>query len=150
MITEFRGQWTRLSNYSLCSVCFDKHIYSSVEHAYQAAKTLDEKEREYIRHLPTPDQAKKAGKLVDIRLDWEAIKVDIMKELLKEKFSQEPEKSILLSTGNEELVEGNWWGDRFWGQCPIGNGMNWLGKLLMEIRNEHQQTIQHQTPISNL
>lgn len=133
-ITEFRGQWTKLSNYSLCSVWFDGHIYNSVEHAYQAAKTLDENERRHIRHLASPNQAKKAGRDATIRPDWDDVKVDIMRQLLEEKFSQEPERSVLLSTGNAELVEGNWWGDQFWGQCPVGVGQNWLGRLLMEIR----------------
>lgn len=139
MISSFRGEWTRLSNYSLCSVWFDGHIYSSVEHAYQAAKTLDDKERVGIRHIPTPNQAKKLGRKVTIRSDWEDIKVDIMRELLKEKFAQKPERDILISTGNEELIEGNWWGDRFWGQSPLGNGKNWLGTLLMEIREQINQ-----------
>ncbi len=136
MIAEFRGAWTRLSNYSLCSVWFDGHIYASVEHAYQAAKTHVAEERTAIRHLPTPNQAKKAGKVVTIRPDWEDVKVSVMRELLHEKFAQEPEKLVLLATGDEELVEGNWWGDRFWGQCPVGEGQNWLGRLLMEIRAE--------------
>jgi predicted NAD-dependent protein-ADP-ribosyltransferase YbiA (DUF1768 family) len=62
------------------------------------------------------------------------VKVQIMRDLLVEKFSQEPERSILLATGDEELVEGNWWHDTFWGQCPVGHGENMLGKLLMELR----------------
>ena len=136
MINEFRGKWTKFSNYSLCSVWFEGHIYNTVEHAYQAAKSLDETVRQNIRHLPTPNQAKKAGKEVNLRPDWESVKISIMIELLNQKFSQEPEKSILLSSGEEELVEGNWWGDRFWGQCPVGNGRNELGKLLMQIRSE--------------
>lgn len=136
MITEFRGPWTRLSNYSIVSVWFDGHIYSSVEHAYQAAKTLNEEERAMIRHLPTPNQAKKAGKHVTLRPDWEGVKIPIMRLLLIEKFSQLPEQSVLLATGDQELVEGNWWGDRFWGQCPVGVGENWLGRLLAEVRGE--------------
>lgn len=136
MISEFRGRWTRFSNYSLCSVWFEGHIYPSVEHAYQAAKSLDAKDREYIRHLPTPNQAKKAGKKVKIRDNWEQVKIPIMELLLREKFAQLPERQILISSGDEELVEGNWWGDRFWGQCPVGNGENHLGKLLMKIREE--------------
>jgi ribA/ribD-fused uncharacterized protein len=139
-ITEFRGAYTRLSNYAICSVWFDGHIYNSVEHAYQAAKSLDEDERRAIRHLPTANQAKKAGRRVTIRPDWEAVKVEIMRGLLREKFAQEPDRTVLLGTGRRELVEGNWWGDRFWGQSPLGNGENWLGRLLMEIREELRGT----------
>ena len=135
-ITSFKGTWTRLSNYSLCSVWFDGHIYSSTEHAYQAAKFLEEDKRTEIRHLATPNQAKKAGKGPGVREDWEQVKVSVMRQLLEEKFKQEPEKQVLLATGDRELVEGNWWGDRFWGQCPIGEGQNWLGRLLMETRTK--------------
>lgn len=134
-ITQFRGKWTKFSNYSLCSVWFDGHIYNSVEHAYQAAKSTDEATRREIRHCPTPNQAKKLGRTITIRPDWETIKVEVMRGLLKEKFAQEPERSLLKSTGNAELVEGNWWGDVFWGVCD-GKGENWLGRLLMEIRTE--------------
>jgi predicted NAD-dependent protein-ADP-ribosyltransferase YbiA (DUF1768 family) len=59
-----------------------------------------------------------------------------MRELLREKFWQEPERSVLLATGDVELIEGNWWGDQFWGQCPVGKGENWLGRLLMELRRD--------------
>ncbi len=133
-ITEFRGRWTRLSNFALCSIWFEQHIYGSVEHAYQAAKTLDELERQAIRHVSTPNQAKKAGQRITLRDDWEDIKVSVMRQLLREKFAQEPDRTILASTGDVDLVEGNWWGDTFWGQCPLGEGKNWLGSLLMETR----------------
>lgn len=136
MITEFRGQWTKLSNYSGCTIWFEGHIYHSVEHAYQAAKSTNDEVRQMIRHLPTANQAKQAGKKVLLRPDWNEVKISIMKDLLIAKFSQTPEKEILLLTGNEELIEGNWWGDRFWGQCPVGNGLNHLGRLLMQIRDE--------------
>ena len=133
-ITEFSGRWTRLGNYGPCAIWFDNHIYGSTEHAYHAAKTLDEGERQKIRNLATPNQAKKAGQLVTLRKDWESVKIGIMEQLLLEKFAQEPDRTILLSTGEVELVEGNWWGDKFWGQCPLGEGQNWLGKLLMKTR----------------
>lgn len=139
MIESFRGQWTRLSNYSLVSVWFEGHIYSSVEHAYQAAKTLDEDARRVIRSAATPNIAKKLGRKVKIRGDWELVKLKIMEELLREKFAQLPERSVLESTGYKDLIEGNWWGDTFWGQCPVGNGENHLGLLLMKIRTEMQE-----------
>ena len=138
MIPRFRGKWTQLSNYAPCSVWYDKHIYSSVEHAYQAAKTLNDGQRADIRHLPSPNQAKKAGRRVVLRSDWNEVKLDIMEELLRQKFSQQPFQAILLSSENEEIVEGNWWGDTFWGQCPLGTGTNYLGELLMKLRGEMQ------------
>lgn len=140
MITEFRGKWTRLSNYAICSIWFDRHIYGSVEHAYQAAKTLNEEHRQRVRHMATPNQAKSMGRRLTLRPDWEEVKVEVMRGLLAEKFAQEPDHTTLLSTGDEVLVEGNWWGDRFWGQCPLGDGENWLGRLLMELRETYRQT----------
>lgn len=134
MIAEFRGKWAKLGNYSPCLIFYEKHAYQSVEHAYQAAKSLDETTRKMIREQPTPALAKKLARRIALRPDWEDVKVGIMRELLDEKFAQEPERSILLSTGDELLVEGNWWGDAFWGQCPVGVGENWLGRLLMETR----------------
>ncbi len=139
MISEFRGRWTRFSNYAVCSIWFEGHIYNSVEHAYQAAKTLDEDQRRSIRYLATANQAKKAGRAVILRPDWEQVKVEVMWTLLREKFSQEPDHSTLLSSGDEQLVEGNWWGDKFWGQCPLGVGENWLGYLLMQVRQEIEE-----------
>jgi ribA/ribD-fused uncharacterized protein len=139
MITEFSGRWTYLSNFALCSVWFEGHMYGSVEHAYQAAKTLGEDQRRRIRHLPTPNQAKKAGRWVTLRPDWKDVKVPIMKRLLQEKFAQEPGRTILLSTEGAKLIEGNWWGDQFWGQSPLGCGQNMLGTLLMEVRAELQE-----------
>ena len=53
-----------------------------------------------------------------------------------QKFNQEPFKSKLLDTGDEYIMEGNWWGDKFWGICLKTNtGNNNLGKLIMQIRN---------------
>ena len=150
MISEFRGQWTKLSNYSLGSVWYKDRMYPSVEHAYQAQKSLDPAIQQMIRNAPTPNTAKKIARAVSLRGDWEEVKIDIMRELLKEKFSREPEKSILLSTGDEELIEGNWWGDRFWGQSPIGNGQNWLGRLLMEIRSELRKVTEQWTILMKL
>jgi ribA/ribD-fused uncharacterized protein len=135
-ITAFRGRWTKLGNYSLGVVFYKGHAYQSVEHAYQAQKSLDPAIQKMIRDQPTPATAKKIARSVVLRPDWEVVKLPIMLDLLREKFSQEPERSILIATADEDLVEGNWWNDRFWGQCPVGNGENWLGRLLMKVRAE--------------
>lgn len=135
-INYFRGPWTKLGNYSSCVIFYAGHAYQSVEHAYQAQKSLDPAIRKQIRDCPTPATAKKLARSVTLREDWDNVKIDIMQDLLREKFSQEPERTILMRTGDAQLVEGNWWNDTFWGQCPIGNGQNWLGRLLMEVRTE--------------
>ncbi len=135
-ITAFRGRWAKLSNYSPCLIFYMGHAYNSVEHAYQAQKTLDPKLQKIVRDQPTPAQSKKFARAMPLRADWDNVKITIMRELLQEKFTQEPEKSVLLSTDHAPLIEGNWWNDTFWGQCPLGNGKNWLGLLLMQTRAE--------------
>lgn len=140
-INSFRGKWTKLSNYSSCVVFYGKHAYQSVEHAYQAQKTDDPVLQKMIRDCPTPAVAKKLARSVRLRDDWEEIKVSVMEALLREKFAQEPERSILLSTGDSKLIEGNWWHDNTWGDCTCDNckfefGHNILGILLEQIRTE--------------
>lgn len=134
-IDSFNGQHRFLSNFWSCCIAFEGHSYRTVEHAFQAAKTHDEEQRRRIRNEPSAAGAKKRGKHVDMRADWEEVKVDIMRDLLRQKFGTEPLRSRLLRTGKAQLTEGNWWGDRFWGVCD-GKGENRLGLLLMEIREE--------------
>jgi ribA/ribD-fused uncharacterized protein len=135
MIAKFDGEYRFLSNfYYPAYVELDGVLYRTVEHAYQAAKTLDLDLRHKISNAPTA-KAKRLGQNVELRPDWETVKIDIMRDLLTQKFSYHELREKLLATGTEELVEGNWWRDTFWGQCPLGNGQNWLGRLLMEIRD---------------
>jgi predicted NAD-dependent protein-ADP-ribosyltransferase YbiA (DUF1768 family) len=50
------------------------------------------------------------------------------------KFKQNLDLAKLLKeTGNSYIEERNCWGNRFWGTVD-GLGKNWLGKLLMEVR----------------
>src|SRR5579864_1848661 len=86
-ITSFTGEYRFLSNFWPCSITYEATDYPSVEHAFQAAKTLNQNERLLIRSLPSPAQAKRAGKKVVLRPDWEQTKVGIMRSLLHEKFS---------------------------------------------------------------
>jgi ribA/ribD-fused uncharacterized protein len=135
MIKEFRGPTRWLSNFHLKAVTFEGLVYLATENAYQAAKTLDPALRAPFMFC-MPVEAKRMGKDLPLREDWEDVKLGIMYDLNKQKFSTNPEKQYLLDTGDEELVEGNYWNDRFWGQCPIGLGENHLGKILMRIREE--------------
>ena len=135
VIDHFRGEFDWLSNFFLCQVEFEGMNFSNVEAAFQAAKCLDMKERERFFGL-SGGQAKRLGKRVELRPDWEDVKIDIMRQVLKSKFTQNPElREKLIATGNTELIEGNNWNDRFWGVCR-GVGKNHLGKLLMEVRAE--------------
>lgn len=134
MINSFTGPHRFLSNFSPAVVYYGFMDFPTVEHAYQAAKTLDRSIRETIRIAPSPATAKKFGRNIELRPDWNDIRLEVMEELLEQKFA--PMTSLcglLLATGDEDLVEGNWWGDTFWGVCK-GKGHNHLGKLLMKIR----------------
>ena len=132
-IDSFRNEHVYLSNFYSCPVQYDGLTYQNTEAAFQAAKCVDQNEREKFIDL-TPGCAKRLGRRVDLREDWNNVRIDVMKEVLICKFSQNLElKEKLIATGNEELIEGNNWNDRFWGVCR-GVGQNHLGKLLMEIR----------------
>jgi N-glycosidase YbiA len=132
---KFRDQYMFLSNFAPCEIEYEGIAYSTSEHAYQAAKTLDVGQKVAISILDTPGKAKRAGKLVSIRPDWNSIKLQVMLDILRIKFSNPNMKKLLLDTGNTELVEDNMWGDTFWGRCN-GVGRNHLGKLLMQVRDE--------------
>jgi ribA/ribD-fused uncharacterized protein len=139
MIERFVGKYEFLSNFYACEIEYDGILYPTSEHAYQAAKTLDPEIRKYVREIPTPGAAKKFAKKLVIREDWNDVKFGIMEDILKIKFSKEPFKTMLLKTGEEEIIEGNHWHDQTWGKCLCskhgGKGENALGKILMKIRS---------------
>ena len=136
MINKFRGDYFFLSNFYPCKILYRGITYSTSEAAYQAQKTLDENERLRISKLEDPHDAKVEGQKLVLRADWDDVKVDVMYLICMNKFYQNPElEELLLATGDEELVEGNHWGDTFWGVCN-GVGENKLGKILMMVR-EH-------------
>lgn len=135
MITSFRGEYRFLSNFYPAWVVFDGVEYATVEHAYQAAKTLDLVARATVANAHGAGAAKRLGKILDIRPEWESVKVDVMLALVRQKFSDPALRSKLLGTGNAQLVEGNTWNDRFWGVCE-GQGENHLGRILMQVRSE--------------
>ncbi len=137
LINSFKGEYFFLSNFFYSPFAFDGEIYSTVEHAFQAAKTFDTEQRQGIRLAASPAQAKQMGRAVQLRPDWEQVKFDIMLALLRLKFSQADLRQKLLDTGDSELIEGNTWGDKVWG-CVLYKGQwvgqNHLGKLLMQVR----------------
>ena len=140
-IKSFKGKHVAfLSNFYPVFVKYNGIEFPSVEHAFQASKCLDENVQRQFRVAPHPNEARKYGKEVKLREDWESVKVSIMEDLLRQKFSQIELKNKLLETGNLELIEGNNHGDTFWGQVN-GRGENMLGKLLMKIRSEIRENI---------
>jgi N-glycosidase YbiA len=135
MIEHFEGEYAFLSNFWPSPIVLDRITHPTVEHAYQAAKADNRLERERLASLPTPGAAKRAGRKVTLRSDWERVKVGIMEDLVRRKFADPDLAERLLATGEAELVEGNAWNDRFWGVCR-GEGRNELGKVLMRVRAE--------------
>lgn len=135
MIGPFTEQYRWLSNFHHCKILYEEIEYPSVEHAYQAAKTLNPAIRKHISHLLTPGAAKRYGKKLTLKPNWNEVKTSVMKGLIRIKFQDESLRRLLLATGDEELVEVNTWGDRFWGKVH-GAGYNHLGIILMAVREE--------------
>ena len=133
MIAKFEGQYFFLSNFFECPVTYKGITFTNTEAAFHSQK--DTSRAIEFAHLD-PSSAKKLGRKVTLRPDWEQVKDDIMYEILVAKFTQNAAlKILLLRTGDQELIEGNWWNDTYWGVCR-GTGKNTLGKLLMKLRQE--------------
>ncbi len=143
MIVEFDGDYAFLSNFYPSPIYHEGITYPTNEHFFQAMKTLDIETRKAIAAAETPGAAKRMGRHVPLRSDWEKIKVDVMRLGLILKFTDAELAEKLIATGDEELVEGNWWHDNTWGnchctECSRKGGRNLLGMLLMEVRKELQ------------
>mgnify|MGYP000706972747 CR=1 FL=1 len=132
MISDFRGEYAFLSNFA-DSPLYYKGLRVANAAAFQAQKATDRQTKESFCSMRAI-VAKKTGKKIDLISDWEKVKLSVMFEVVFAKFSQNEElKQKLLATGNEELVEGNNWGDTFWGAVN-GVGENHLGKILVKVR----------------
>lgn len=137
------GNYYEFSNFHPGSLIVDGNglIYATVEAYFQANKSTSLVERMMFdrHHLSEHDagKSKAMGRKLQLRSDWEEIKYDVMREGLRQKFQDPILHDLLLSTGDKELVEWTYWGDRVWGMCDKTNsGANALGKLLMEIRSQ--------------
>ena len=112
----------------------DGIVYPTSEHAYQAYKTSSITIRKRIAALKTPGQAKRYGqKISPLPSKWDYTKFSTMRMILEIKFSDPVLEAQLLATGDDELIETNFWGDTIWGVCN-GVGANNLGNMLMNIR----------------
>ena len=138
VVKEFKDEFSFLSNFYPALVSYDGTVYKTSEHAYQAAKSLDKEYQKQILLCKTPGQAKRLGKTAKLREDWNEIKLTVMCDLVRKKFSTNPTlKRMLLNTGDSILQEGNYWHDTFWGvDLRTGIGENNLGKILMRVREE--------------
>ena len=144
MIESFTGRWRFLSNFYPVEIQYKGIKYPSVENFYVAMKIKEDQVinnkfmtlsdcQELISKIKNPSEVKKLGKSLKVRKDWNEIKLKIMEWAVNEKFKNIDLAKMLLETGDEQLIEGNWWGDVYWGICN-GKGENNLGKILMKIR----------------
>lgn len=139
-IDWFREEYEFLSNFYPAKLVFDGVVYENSESAYQAQKLADPNARKQFAHRYA-DEAKRMGQKVDIREDWERVKLELMREIVEAKFTQNPRLAKrLVETGSRQLVEGNHWGDTYWGvDLRTRGGKNHLGQLLMELRERFQK-----------
>ena len=135
-IDSFQGPYRYLSNFSPHPIKVGREEWKTVEHAYQASKTSDRFQRRRIANATSPGAAKRIGRHVQLVSHWEQSKLSLMRDLVLTKFSQHAGiRQLLLDTGDELLVEGNTWGDKYWGQVD-GEGANNLGEILMAVRTQ--------------
>ena len=115
MIDRFAGDYRFLSNFYPSPITVFGVRVDTVEHAYQAAKAESAHDRVAVLRVSTAGQAKRLGQKIEMREDWEAVKEMVMHTLLRRKFAIDELQTLLLKTDKEGLVEGNTWGDRYWG-----------------------------------
>lgn len=137
MITSFRDQYNFLSNYYIIPIEFNNKIFLSVEHAYHASKALYSPDwQTYCLTEESPSQVKLEAKKRKLYMSPED-KLRYMSQFVKYKFTAHSDmRDRLLSTGNLYIIEGNHWGDEFWGvDKQSGAGTNHLGQILMSVRS---------------
>jgi ribA/ribD-fused uncharacterized protein len=150
-IDSFSGRWRFLSNFFPAPFMYDGRLWPTSEHAFNAMKSLDMGEQNGVAAASTPAEAKRRGRQVRLRSDWDAtVRYQVMREVLYAKFTANPGRvRALLSTGTARLVEGNTWHDQTWGDCRCGRpacaepGQNHLGQMLMELR----ERLRRETPL---
>lgn len=147
LICFFANEYGFLSNFWPSLIKLDGMIYQTAEAAYQACKTVSWHDKLTIASLDSPGKAKRYGQTVTLVENWDQIKKACMAQVLYAKFLQNPALiQRLLDTKDKILVEGNWWGDNYWGATDyerttdgILRGANWLGRILMEIREKFSE-----------
>ena len=150
-IDSFSGNFRWLSNFVgapglvIKSTAHSNVTANNIEVIYHIDKCCKQEDIELLLEAGTPGKAKKAGKNITLRPDWDEVKLGVMENLVRQKFSSIPFKGLLLGTGDANLEEGNYWHDNYWGVCHCskcgGNGQNHLGKILMKIREELKQCL---------
>ena len=132
IISGFKGEYRWLSNFWV----HDPIKGLTVEHHYQAAKAKHLADWLSIMAAESPFEAKKMGKEIEIREDWDQIKLILMEQFTREKYATNHNlRQKLMETEGSLIVEENHWGDVFWGVCN-GAGQNYLGKIIMKVRDQ--------------
>lgn len=135
----FFGPFRFLSNFHVVQIPYNGLVYPSTEAAYMSGKTHNLLTKKALANTKTtPSEARKIGRMLELREDWDDIRLQVMEEVNTIKYTQDTPESkllreMLLVTKPFVLVEANWWNDTFWGECK-GVGENNLGKILMKIR----------------
>lgn len=138
-IDHFRGEHSWLSNFTPCLIELDGFTYASAEHAYQSCKSEDLEWKEFCANpINSAGQCKRKARKIRILRNWEMIKQEKMLLILEQKFGKEPFRTLLLETGDSEIIEGNNHGDVYWGvSFDTGKGQNKLGIIIMNIRESY-------------
>ncbi len=143
VIDKFKDDYGQFSNFYPVLVYYKGIHFPTVEHAYVAGKSTDPIFWMKIAQIPEDKagKAKRLGRKIKLRKDWDIVKLSHMRQLLLQKFSYPSLKELLLSTMNIILIEGNNWHDNYWGDCHCPDceniiGQNQLGKMLMKIRGK--------------
>jgi ribA/ribD-fused uncharacterized protein len=158
VITHFTGDEHFLSNFYLSPVLLGNIWYPSGEHAFVSLKTIDPRIKRKVAQIETPLEAKRYGRKIELRPEWDDRRVEMMSRVIRSKFSPTRNRHLaqqLVRTRGYTLVEGNHWGDLYWGACYFTNnnrvpdmkvwhrdgnipliGFNFLGSLLMIRRDQ--------------
>lgn len=137
MIDTFGGKYWFLNNSSPSWIIYNSIKFPTVQHAFQAQKSISLKLQRRIARLLTAKEARTYGQHIQLRDDWKSVKIHVMKNLIYEKFKDSDLSAFLIATGNEEIIHGNDHHDNFWGSCCCGvckPGKNKLGKIIMRER----------------
>lgn len=135
----FRNEYWYLSNMYPCEIRVNGLTFTCAEACFQSFKTTNLNERKKFQGL-NGFEAKKLGKKLKLRSDWNDIRIEVMARVVNAKFKQNPElKHKLLNTGNLTIIENNTWNDTFWGKCN-NKGLNNLGKIIMRLRDMYRRS----------
>ncbi len=136
MICQFRDDYYFMSNFYPFKLIYNGIEYQNTEAAFQAQKCKYLPERNQFSKL-NASEAKRLGRRVELRPDWEQVKDGIMYNIVLTKFSSDEYLAYkLLETGEEVLMEGNTWKDTYWGvDLDTMVGKNKLGLILMKVRD---------------